>query len=1234
MSNLLKIVSINVRGLRNETKRRSILQQIKGHCDCVLLQETHLDPSLANAIPKEFPGQWSFSNGSSRSAGVGIGIFGFGIKMTEEQEHISEDGRLIGKLITINKQSFYLLSAYAPCTDTSQASRVANLELLRRAQNLMVCQRALGHTVVLGGDLNFIRDIDLDAIGGNPRVHEPQANWLNYLESNVGFQDVSRFLFPEDKMMTWAPTGRNKRGIHRRLDYMITDTTTMEKVSHHEVIASARSDHRLLVTHINLGREKVSGPGLWRHNDTLLCEDEYCKIIEDVIEKEKKEKLSNARFRWEWIKYKAREAAKRFSKERAKKRREEKCKLEEKYAKAIEAGNNGSDAEEARAQLEKYFQEEDESIRFRAQVDEVECGEKISAYFYRTISQRRQESNIDSIKTDEFPTGTKDRAETMTALHSHFKRTFQDDKKYDEVDSRWWEKVPKINDELKESLDRPITRNDLTMALFKNMSPSKAPGNDGLTVKFMRKFWLQLSPLLMDSLKESWEHGELSNSQKESVIRLIAKKDKDQSKISGHRPISLINVDAKIYSKCLSERLRKLTNEVVDHDQLAYMEGRSVHDGHMLINRMLELGRSNKVKGLMATVDFRGAFDSIRHQFIWDTLEKMNVGPNLINHLKTLYKNTKSAILNYGTQTAWFPLERSTRQGDPVAGHLFIIVMQVLLKRLEACLSPMAYKNFTLCLIAYADDLTLFLQNDEQLLKALGIITDFKSMSGLAINLDKSEVLEIGVKTRVTAIKVCSQVKITGIHFMMDGNKMITNNWEYAMKRVKDKIRGWQGRCLTEIGKSILIKTVIMPIIAFTGSIVQLPDKTEKELTTIMFEFLWGRTDKITRALAHQNKEYGGLGIPVIRAKLEAYHATWIGKLPGEDKPWTKIFFIEGIDWSQEGILNNLIQEPNENCHATRCIKAWNGMVALLEPQEHDLRITPYLQSEIRGIMKRKAPTLTFRQVEERMLEDTDLNFLEKQMLLSSLDRAKVSREDTFRREACNIRDRLFHKITSKQKWPKRLVPGSAVEVRHNENVVKYGGMQPCSIRKQRDIYNIFMSQLVPPMNKFRSRIEANLGIEVNWKQIDCSNLFISTKLQSFNWRSTHGLIYTNKDYKRFGVKEEEKCHCGDIQTLEHLMLQCQRSKMLFANFQVQFKMQEKLTDTEKLMGIDPTVQRTKGLLKKLAILRNEIIMSNYRDEVLRWPMVLHKIDRTYTLEYAVANRHEKLHMHFKSWDM
>ena len=45
-------------------------------------------------------------------------------------------------------------------------------------------------------------------------------------------------------------------------------------------------------------------------------------------------------------------------------------------------------------------------------------------------------------------------------------------------------------------------------------------------------------------------------------------------------------------------------------------------------------------------------------------------------------------------------------------------------------------------------------------------------------------------------------------------------------------------------------------------------------------------------------------------------------------------------------------------------------------------------------------------------------------------------------------------------------------------------------------------------------------------------------------------------------------------------------------------------------------------------------VLPNYRDEILRWEMVLAKIEKVYVNEYAVANRQEKLPMHFKSWDM
>ena len=52
----------------------------------------------------------------------------------------------------------------------------------------------------------------------------------------------------------------------------------------------------------------------------------------------------------------------------------------------------------------------------------------------------------------------------------------------------------------------------------------KSPGNDGLTAEFYKTFWNLLGQQLTDSLNYSFEHGELSTSQKQAIIKLIDKK--------------------------------------------------------------------------------------------------------------------------------------------------------------------------------------------------------------------------------------------------------------------------------------------------------------------------------------------------------------------------------------------------------------------------------------------------------------------------------------------------------------------------------------------------------------------------------------------------------------------------------------------------------------------------------------------------------------------------------------
>ena len=54
--------------------------------------------------------------------------------------------------------------------------------------------------------------------------------------------------------------------------------------------------------------------------------------------------------------------------------------------------------------------------------------------------------------------------------------------------------------------------------------------------------------------------GELCTSQRQAIIELIEKKDKDKRLIQNWRPISLLNVDAKIISKALSKRLPQIIN--------------------------------------------------------------------------------------------------------------------------------------------------------------------------------------------------------------------------------------------------------------------------------------------------------------------------------------------------------------------------------------------------------------------------------------------------------------------------------------------------------------------------------------------------------------------------------------------------------------------------------------------------------------------------------------------------
>ena len=112
---------------------------------------------------------------------------------------------------------------------------------------------------------------------------------------------------------------------------------------------------------------------------------------------------------------------------------------------------------------------------------------------------------------------------------------------------------PKMNEEEIDNLKRPVTRNEIEFVI-KILPTNKSPGPDGFTGKFYQTY-KKLTPILLKLFQKTEEEGTLPKTFHEVTITLIPKRDKDTTKKENYRPISLMNIDAKILSKILANQI-------------------------------------------------------------------------------------------------------------------------------------------------------------------------------------------------------------------------------------------------------------------------------------------------------------------------------------------------------------------------------------------------------------------------------------------------------------------------------------------------------------------------------------------------------------------------------------------------------------------------------------------------------------------------------------------------------
>ena len=146
---------------------------------------------------------------------------------------------------------------------------------------------------------------------------------------------------------------------------------------------------------------------------------------------------------------------------------------------------------------------------------------------------------------------TTDTAEIQRIMRDYYRQLYANKMHNLEEMDKFLEKhsLLRLNQEEIKNINRPITTTEIE-TVIKNLPTNKSTGPEGITGEFYQTFREEPTPILLNLFQNIAERGTLPNSFYEATITLILKPHKNTTRKK--RPISLRNIDAKIFHKILA----------------------------------------------------------------------------------------------------------------------------------------------------------------------------------------------------------------------------------------------------------------------------------------------------------------------------------------------------------------------------------------------------------------------------------------------------------------------------------------------------------------------------------------------------------------------------------------------------------------------------------------------------------------------------------------------------------
>jgi hypothetical protein len=467
--------------------------------------------------------------------------------------------------------------------------------------------------------------------------------------------------------------------------------------------------------------------------------------------------------------------------------------------------------------------------------------------------------------------------------------------------------ITQISVEENEILTAAFTEKEVWEAVDQ-MERNKAPGPDGFPAEFYQRFWRILKLDLMALFHQLYERSLPLFKLNFGVITLLPKKE-NAVQIQQYRPICLLNVSFKVFTKVATNRISSIAHKIIKPTQTAFMPGRHILEGVVVLHETIHELQKKKLDGVLFKIDFEKAYDKVKWPFLQQTLRMKGFNPLWCGWIRDFIEGGSVGIKVNNDIGHYFQTRKGLRQGDPLSPLLFNLVgdmLAIMIARARdagqiGCLIPDLVEG-GVSILQYADDTILFMEHDlDKAVNMKLILCIFEQLSGLKINFHKSEIYCFGkAKDDEHIYKQIMGCESGSLPFRYLGipihhRKLSNAEWAMVENRFVGKLGCWQGKLLSYGDRLVLINSVLTSLPMFMLSFLEIPVGVRKRLDFYRSRFFWQsdenkRKYRLTKwNIICRPKDQGGLGIEVLELKNKCLLSKWLYKILHEDGMWQEL---------------------------------------------------------------------------------------------------------------------------------------------------------------------------------------------------------------------------------------------------------------------------------------------------------------------------------------------------------